>query len=371
MKLITDFYTNLDILNKIIFWGIIIVIILLIIFSSILMNKFKKHKKLIQMTEEDEDLPIKDEDNSVSENNQLEKINEDKPSNIEEKATSVEESNSKFIAEEYIMKYNQEKLNMETINKQASIIEQEKKIEMPTKPYQKNVLREMSLSQTSPIGLTKPINKKEENFEMAKDLQNSLNEKLIEKEKNDIEISNEIISKELNKTTEITTNKETIVNDIQELSINKNIINSQKEPIKAEITTKEKEILNKTKEDELLNTIPTIVPKKTKSPSEQYLEEVSKKLSEAETPDEIERTEYELEQEENAIISYKELMEKKDTIKTIDEEEAIISIEELMNKKSHPPEEIKKVQNQKLYNITEEEENDSFLKELKQFRKDL
>ena len=103
--------------------------------------------------------------------------------------------------------------------------------------------------------------------------------------------------------------------------------------------------------------------------SEKYLEEVSKKLAEADTKDEIERTDYELEQEENAIISYTELMEKKDSIQTIDEEEAVISIEELMNRNNHQKE--LEQEETKLYNITEEEANDNFLKELKQFRNDL
>ena len=93
-----------------------------------------------------------------------------------------------------------------------------------------------------------------------------------------------------------------------------------------------------------------------------YIEEVSKKLSEAELPDEVERTEYELKQEEDAIISFKELMERKDTIDVVDEEDAVISIGELMERKK---------EEEKLYNITEEEENDEFLRELKKFRSDL
>ena len=49
-------------------------------------------------------------------------------------------------------------------------------------------------------------------------------------------------------------------------------------------------------------------------------------------------------------------MEKKDTIQTIEEEEAIISIEELMNRKNHQQE-----VNDKLYKLTEEEPNDDFI----------
>ena len=65
---------------------------------------------------------------------------------------------------------------------------------------------------------------------------------------------------------------------------------------------------------------------------------------------------------EDAIISYKELMAKKDTIKTIDEEDAVISIQELTSREN---------KQEKLYNLTEEEENDDFLDELKKFRNDL
>ena len=62
-------------------------------------------------------------------------------------------------------------------------------------------------------------------------------------------------------------------------------------------------------------------------------------------------------------------MEKKDNIQTIDEEEAVISIEELMNR-NNKQQSIKETDT-KLYNLTDEEENDDFIKELKQFRNDL
>lgn len=100
----------------------------------------------------------------------------------------------------------------------------------------------------------------------------------------------------------------------------------------------------------------------SKSENAQFLEEVSQKLATAETIDGIDRTEYELQQEEDAIISYKELMAKKDTIKTIDEEDAIISIKELTARKNNE---------EKSYNLTENEKNDEFLDELKKFRNDL
>lgn len=68
-----------------------------------------------------------------------------------------------------------------------------------------------------------------------------------------------------------------------------------------------------------------------------FMSEVSKKLEEASLPSTIELTDYEKKQEEEAIISYKELIENKD----------------------------------KLYNITDDDEDIDFIEELKSFRNDL
>ena len=90
-----------------------------------------------------------------------------------------------------------------------------------------------------------------------------------------------------------------------------------------------------------------------------YLENVYNNLEKAVVPDKIELTDYEKKQEEEAVISYQELIRKKDNINVEDNEEAIISYNELINTKN------------KLYNITKEEENQEFLSELKKFRNDL
>lgn len=307
MDLVVEFYNSLDILNLIIFWGIIVVIILLIIFSSIMISKNKKKINVNNVLLDDE-LPIKEDTiEEIKDDNKeiIEKqvkdddkviVLEDK---IEEKEDNIEEE--KFVAEEYV---------------KSSVKED---IVIPNKPYQRNVLREMSLSQTSPIGITKPVNKI--NMNLVKDLHDSLN--IDDDIKNELEDIKNIDDRR----TEIVSDNDLLVNI----------------------------------EDNNSNEI--------KSDSEKYLEEVSKKLSEADVIDDVKRTNYELEQEENAIISYKELMEKKDSIKTIDEEEAIISIEELMNHKVNEDSMVK--EDTKLYHLTEEEENDSFIRELKQFRSDL
>ena len=70
---------------------------------------------------------------------------------------------------------------------------------------------------------------------------------------------------------------------------------------------------------------------------ENYLESVSKSLEEHKETEPIELTNYELQQEDDAIISYQELLGSQD----------------------------------KLYNITDEEEDSPFIEELKSFRKSL
>ena len=288
MNLIQEFYNNLDTLEMIIFWGIIIVIILVIILIIILINKNKKTKNIV-IDDIVEEFPIKI--NELTEDEHQENI----INNNEEILFDTKNENNLLEEIEPIIEIEKE---------QVSEIKEENKyqttFEIPSAPYQKNVLRGMSLSQTSPIGINRRDDyiKPEELFEMY----NKHEEKQEPKEP---EIKQEIINIEEN--------------------IEENVIEEY--------------------------------------PDNEDVNEEEKKYDL-----DIERTQYEIEQEENAIISYKELMEKKDSIQTIDEEDAIISIEELLNK-TNSKEEIK--EESKLYNISEEEENESFINELKQFRKDL
>ena len=403
------------------------------------------------------------------------------------------EYNNDLFSIPNIQKTNQKvDIQKEQHQEQTNNIKKSKPLEMPTGPYQRNVLREMSLGQTSPIGITTPKKKDDKQFELAKDLENALNNEEFESEHLKKELTpEETISliKKISKSTQKYNNemdkkqninqynkeqqyKEYKNNDIENkettstnnIYINKTIqkelssienISPRRTEIKIEeskndnSSTKEKEIMNKktteerkmqserlihrnyelnspnkvnnnnyyktntsnekninnyntssyypeseqsnikqenneikknTKEIENRNIDPTVkellnsvsedeYTTKKNSASEKYLEEVSRKLAEADIQDEIERTDYELEQEENAIISYKELMEKKDSIQTIDEEEAVISIEELMNRNNKKQD--SKETDSKLYNLTDEEENDDFINELKQFRNDL
>lgn len=391
MKLIIDFYKELDVLNLILFWGIIIVITLLLTFSIIMVNKNKKLRQIIAtkypkkisedeelLNEYDEDLAIKkdvydeeyekqnysqivEEQENKSEANFIHDYNESKSEietlpnieikenisnkyqeinkeetikkdnsldntvkidDIDHKNTKEEiennHKNQSFVAEEYIMEYNTNKNNqLDKYN-----VEIEKKIEpvenintpkqnvvTPTvsKPYQKNVLREMYSNQTSPIGITQKNIEKKQEINRAIDLNNNLNYQKTEE--------NNYIKE----------NENRYINPIKKdthLVIDNNRNNYEQK--------------------------------------RNYLRDVSQELNKANASSEIKRTSYELKQEEEAIISFKELMEKKDSIQMIDEEEAIISIEELV-----------KHEKEKLYQITPEEEDNKFVTELKKFRNDL
>lgn len=354
MDLIINFYKELDTLNLIIFWGIIIIIILLLIFSFILINKNKKLKRIVEQSNKiEDDIPIINE--QIEKKQEAEEVKNIIPKTEvqeeveikQEEQMSLIEIEDKFIAEDHVLDYNH---NIQQTPQQLNNYNEKKykEIEIPNKPYQRNVLREMSLSQTSPIGINSKIHKENKKNEMVKDLEESLN----------IERANELQENQ-------------IINEV-DLSNNHSI--EEFDNIKMNSYKQEEQSSTNYLEDNYNTELSSDIPKTTDNnqvnSNENYLEEVSKKLSEAEIIDDIERTDYELQQEEDAIISYAELMEKKDTIQTIDEEDAIISIEELMNRTNmQNQEEIKK--EQKLYNLSEQEENENFIKELKQFRNDL
>lgn len=406
MELIIEFYKGLDALNIIIFWGIIIVIILLLIFSCILITKNKKIKKIVEIKiNQYEELPIKKEELVKEEIQQSETPEEPtRLTTLEEpiKAQTIEDKKSsqtieiekEFVAEEHVIGYNKElsktkdnKINNNYKEDANRVMDIKPAIELPTAPYQRNVLREMSLSQTSPIGINRQENKVGKKESLAKDLEDSLNieekesnlsgpeKRKIESNENTKYLETEI-KKELSNIVDDSPRKTEIMTDVKPETSSKGKENNEQKTKDWEIpkiVSEPKYIPNsaETSANELLNNQPRIHENnKEKNSSAMYLEEVSRKLSEAEIPDEIERTNYELKQEEDAIISYKELMEKKDSIQTIDEEDAVISIEELMQRSNQKTQE-QVEEEHKLYNLTEEEENDNFIKELKQFRSDL
>lgn len=385
MELIIDFYKSLDVLNIIIFWGIIIVIILLLIFSCILITKNKKLKRIVESNNNqyEEELPIKNEiqinenikqlsseDDTILIHSQEEFQEQSVDNSKESKSIEIEQN---FIVEEHVIGYNKNELT--TLVENASVQHQTKQkhtpdikttLELPTAPYQKNVLREMSLSQTSPIGINRQENTFKQKEELAKDLEESLNIEESTKELTDNinNVDNQIKKDLINITNSIPRKTEIINNTVK----NTDNMNSTKTNIIKE--TQNTPHVSPDDEKTISNIQENYYKTNNNQYSNTYLEEVSRKLAEAEVPNEIERTNYELKQEEDAIISYKELMEKKDSIQTIDEEDAIISIEELMNLSNNQLQS-EAEDTRKLYHLTEEEENENFIKELKQFRKDL
>ena len=83
--------------------------------------------------------------------------------------------------------------------------------------------------------------------------------------------------------------------------------------------------------------LPKLEENSSSMSNQEFIEEISKRLAEEVEPQTIELTDYEKRQEEEAIISYKELLKEKD----------------------------------RLYKITDDEEIDTFIDELKEFRTNL
>ena len=90
-------------------------------------------------------------------------------------------------------------------------------------------------------------------------------------------------------------------------------------------------------EKEIKKEIPKLEENSSNMSNQEFIEEISKRLAEEVEPQTIELTDYEKRQEEEAIISYKELLKVKD----------------------------------RLYKITDDEEIDTFIDELKEFRTNL
>ncbi len=447
MNFIIEFYQGLDALNTIIFWGVIIIILLLLVFSIVMINKNHKLKhELDNKNSKDDDfpdeiaLPTNNNETLIMKDEQI-LIKDEENKNFEPFVPKVEPSieepiavEKEFKAEEHVIEYDNDLFNLPHVKKNTIIEEpsleknpvvepQPKKqpLEIPTKPYERNVLREMSLNQTSPIGIiknneqtvsysppklsVKPNNELTANTNAneteslvlkSANQDNSLNQELTEtsgnnlktleqnnqnleipKNENELDINSNVVStivQEEHQTNEFTNNSEKPTTSVDaELEFKKMYRFSEKpqEDINIPVDESDEEAyeeefapVTEYLENEALKELPDIKKNEflDNNDNQTFIEEVSKKLASVETLDEIDRTEYEIEQEENAIISYKELMEKKDTIQTIDEEAAVISIKELVNRKK---------EEEKLYKLTGNEENTEFIDELKKFRDDL
>jgi hypothetical protein len=330
MDYIIEFYKNLDTVNIIIFWGVIVVVLLLLIFSILIANKNRKLERIIESNGidideyNDNDIPtLKDENRALTQEKE-EKTNQStllqekieiknkelllNNNNLMENEAKENKNLNKdaFVAEEHVVEYkknNIDDLSHKQFNDNQLIAYNidKKESSFSSKPYQKNILREMSLNQTSPIGIIKNDINNNKEIEKATELYNSFNEK-----------------------------------------DNNNLDRNKKKP---ELTTNTTNNYNKTS---------------SFNNKGNYLKELSEKS--ANLKEKIFRTEYEIKQEEDAIISYEELMQKKDNLTMIDEEEAVISINELLKKSENQ---------EKLYNINNNEDDDIFIDELKNFRSDL
>ena len=311
MNSIINFYQGLDTLNLILFWGIIIVITLLLIFSIILVNKNRKLKDMLisnnrnrensSFGEEIEDIPV-----IVTPKEDI-NIKEDISPKINIPVEEVTMPNIE-TTEEPIIENNQS----EEKNFVAEEHVMEYKQELFNLPnIEKTESKKETITEESQEIIKEEPKKEETRFPNAPYQRNVLKEKYF--------------------------------NQTSPIGIVRNEDNNQRN-------------LNNARE---LN---TALNEEKNTPPKKYLEEVSQKLNRASDLNDIDRTAYEIQQEEDAIISYQELMDKKDRIKIVDEEDAVISIDELMHRKK---------QEEKLYNITKEEENNTFIDELKHFRHDL
>lgn len=403
MDFIINFYKELDTLNIIIFWGIITVIILLLIFSILLINKNKKLKMQIAKEKENitknSSLPIINQEQNkeiISNTKELTPPTKQITSPKEPMVQTKIKEEEHFVAEEHVMEYNKELFSLSNIKKVDKEILNSKTSNTPSNktenndiyqlkktpniPYQKNVLKEMSLGQTSPIGIIKPQHKKELEEVKAKELASSLNEEASIKDNQEpkshpshianttIESSNPKEIPNFSNNPNIRNNIETppfketlppknVDNNQEKTNYNNNSFSNNKQ------TFSEEGITQKEQNTNIRHNPPTLKEKTSIENRNEYFNHLSKKLQENSMPENnIDRTTYELQQEEDAIISYEELMQKKDSIQIVDEEDAVISIEELIARKH---------QEEKLYHLTEEEGNETFIDELKQFRSDL
>ena len=375
MKYIIDFYKGLDAVNLIIFWGTLIVVLLLLTFSIIIANKNKKLKRIIESNginiddyDFDEELAIKKDLDKENIKIKIEK--EPIQQNVEQ--TNIEEKNieQRNIEQRNIEQRNIEQRNIEQrnlINNNDYIPLNETKEEVPKQKfspeelvmeYNKNEKPKPEISNITRNNIE--IKEKADNYQINKELSNQISKSQVNiiKENNYQNIN--VKNNSLNQTSPIGIVKprEKTLDDINKAKELQSSLNYQEKQSK-EVTTSNINTLNR--QAELAREIKKQEIYDTK-PKGNYLEEISKSLSKITNDEGINRTEYELKQEEDAIISYKELMEKKDSIETIEEEEAIISMEELMKKKQNED---------KLYNLTNDAEDDKFINELKNFRSDL
>lgn len=272
-------FSEMDTLDIIIVVGIIFIVIFLICLSSSLMKKNKvlreelKNKQNIDNIIMDEDIT---NDKEIENYEDINIIKEDKP---EEDNIVVPNEKIDILNELNENLYEEDILSKpeeEGINEiLKDLPDNENSINVP---YTRNVLKSLSQSgQTSPVNIGKSAV------------------------------------------------------DVPKVKVTSYVKEEPKHEVKAEQQKLDFE------EKEIKKEIPKLEENSSNMSNQEFIEEISKRLAEEVEPQTIELTDYEKRQEEEAIISYKELLKEKD----------------------------------RLYKITDDEEIDTFIDELKEFRTNL
>lgn len=366
MKTIKLFYNSLDFLNLIFFWGIIIVIVLIILFLILYFHKKKNtdSKTISDDFDFDDVSDIKIKNNSTN-------------MNIQSLSTNTNNNYDvylKSIPDDDIDKVNEE-INTSDDTFEIPILKRKKEIQEPSneKKYNVNIEKNITIENNptmepivehNDITIERHIVEpkiEEHNYNIVIEKNNNIEPKEIIIEKHDY-INNANIEPSI-ETKNITIEKENNTNKFtfEELVKKDNL--EEKPKAYQRNVFREMNSRNQTSPIGIIYEKPVNEIEEYKESlndkKDTYLEDVYSSLSEATVPDKVELTEYERKQEEDAVISYQELLKKRDTINYDKEEDVVISYGELLNR------------NSRLYNITEEEKDKEFLSELKEFRKDL
>lgn len=272
-------FSEMDTLDIIIVVGIIFIVIFLICLSSSLMKKNKVLREELKNKQNIDNI-IKDED-----------ITTDKEINNYEDINII-------------------KTNNDTLDK---LKEQDDKIdilnELNENPYEEDILSKPEEEGINEILKDLPDNETSKNIPYTKNVLKSLYTS--------------------GQTSPVNIGKSAV--DVPKVKVTSYV----KEEPKQEVKIEQQSLVLEEKEHQ--EELPKIEENNSNVSNQDFIEEISKRLAENTTPQTIELTDYEKRQEEEAIISYQELLKAKD----------------------------------RLYKITDDEEIDTFIDELKEFRTNL
>ncbi len=355
MSIVKNFYNGLDFLNLILFWGIVIVVILIVLFLILYFSRRKAtnvtYKKNNDFDFDDIDI-IKRNNSNIN----VKKISDDKINVIEKDKYNM---SIKTISDDDIDEVNEE-INLDDT---MDIPIQKKEVEVKIDNTNEEIPNKNNITIERDNVIERDNNKENINvtIERKEVIEEKSNNNVITDKSYNLDRNNNNINITIEKknTLEVKKDNDEFIfdelvkkdnNDEKPKAYQKNVfremnIRNQTSPIG---------IIYETKPNEIEEYKESLDNKK-----DTYLEDVYSNLSKANVPDRVELTEYEKKQEEDAVISYQELLKKKDNVDYDKEEDVVISYGELVNR------------NSRLYNIREEEEDKEFLSELKEFRKDL